>query len=100
MLEAFPHRLVLQVARVDALQHDGKLKVAERNVVADPGDVPSGPARVPGGELGPGQEARARGAVGPQAGTRGSLVWVEPALLAPVGPVDQGQSQVGERIAQ
>jgi hypothetical protein len=50
MLEAFPHRLVLQVARVDALKHDGKLKVAERHVVADPGDIPSGPARVPGGD--------------------------------------------------
>ena len=59
MLEASPHRLVLQVAGVDALQHDGQLDVAERHVVADPGDVPSGPSGpasrdalgIPGGAL-------------------------------------------------
>ena len=33
MLEALPHRLV----SADALRHDGKLKVAGRHVVADPG---------------------------------------------------------------
>ena len=41
MLEALPHRRVQQVARVDALQHDGKLKVAGRRVGADPGNIPS-----------------------------------------------------------
>ena len=50
MLEAIPHRLVQRVTRVDALEHDGQLKVAERHVAADPGNIPSGPARVPGGE--------------------------------------------------
>ena len=70
MLEAIPHRLVRQIGRADALEHDGKLKVAERHVVADPGNIPSGPARAPGGELSPGQQARAGGAVGPQAGAR------------------------------
>ena len=50
MLDAIPHRLVQWVTRVDALEHDGQLKVAERHVAADPGNIPSGPARVPGGE--------------------------------------------------
>ena len=50
MLEAIPHRLVQRVTRVDALEHDGQLKVAERHVAADPGNIPSGPARVPSGE--------------------------------------------------
>ena len=50
MLDAIPHRLVQRVTRLDALEHDGQLKVAEHHVAADPGNIPSGPARVPGGE--------------------------------------------------
>ena len=43
MLEAIPHRLMQQIARADALEHDGKLKVAERHVGADPENIPAGP---------------------------------------------------------
>ena len=45
MLDAIPHRLVQRVTRVDALEHDGQLKVADRHVAADPGNIPPGPAR-------------------------------------------------------
>ena len=45
MPEALSHRLVQPVARADALQHDGQLRVAERHAAADPGNVPSGRAR-------------------------------------------------------
>lgn len=47
MLEALTHRLVQQVARADALEHNGELKAAGRHAAADPGNVP---ARVPRGE--------------------------------------------------
>jgi len=47
MLEAIPHRPVQQMARVDALEHDGQLKVAERHVGADPGNLPSGAPQRP-----------------------------------------------------
>ena len=47
MLQAIPHRLVRRVTRVDALEHDGQLKVAERHAGADPGNIPSGTPRGP-----------------------------------------------------
>src|SRR5262245_9746958 len=51
MLQAIPHRLVRQVTRVDALEHVGQPKVAERHVGADAGNIRTGapqkPARPP-----------------------------------------------------
>ena len=56
----------------------------------------------PDGEFGPGHEARGGGAVRLQAGPRVGRTKrrFEPALLTRVGPVDQGQPQVRERVAQ
>ena len=75
MLEALPHRLVQQVARADALEHDGERAVAERHGVAGQGDVPIQPA--------------GRGAPGIPAGVlvTAVLCWIaeraEPKIMSP-----------------
>jgi hypothetical protein len=46
LLKALPHRLVLEVACMDTLEHDSELNVAERPVVADPRDVPPAISRI------------------------------------------------------
>src|SRR6516225_8580169 len=50
-LEHFAHGLVLQEARVDALEHHGELEETERHVIVEPGQVAAGEFGVAGGYL-------------------------------------------------
>jgi len=87
----------------DAFEDDCELEVAERHVVPDPRYVAPGPPRVTRGELGPGQEAGLAVASVDTPAASGRLrssAPGEPALFARIGPVDQGQPQVSQRIAE
>jgi hypothetical protein len=92
-LEPLTDGLVLQEPGVDALKDHGQLEAAKRHVVADAGQVPAGQFRVPGGQLGPGEESRHGRDRRPDAD-------VQPLRIGRIGPVDEGQAQVGQRVAE